>query len=88
MFSLGSSGAVVLLAAGLMAVACASTRTQSLPGGLTPKVEKALVDAPITKPRQINVETYRDFVEPSAFVDSSAEESANRARTHLGVARF
>jgi osmotically-inducible protein OsmY len=93
MFNFRSFGAVALLTAGLLTVACVSTRTQQAPGEyvddsvLTTKVKAALFDDPVTKARQINVETYRGVVQLSGFVDSSAERSAATqvARSVSGV---
>ena len=82
MFNFRSVGAIVLLTAGLVTAACVSTQTQQSPGEyvddsvLTTKVKAALFDDPVTKARQINVETYRGVVQLSGFVDSSAEKSA------------
>jgi hyperosmotically inducible protein len=93
MFNFRSFGAVALLTAGLLTVACVATRTQQAPGEyvddsvLTTKVKAALFDDPVTKARQINVETYRGVVQLSGFVDSSAERSAATqvARSVSGV---
>jgi len=82
MFNFRSFGAIALLTAGLVTVACVSTRIQQSPGEyvddsvLTTKVKAALVDDPVTKAYQINVETYRGVVQLSGFVDSSTEKSA------------
>jgi hyperosmotically inducible protein len=93
MFNFRSLGAIALLTAGLVTAACASTRTQQSPGEyvddsvLTTKVKAALFDDPVTKARQINVETYRGVVQLSGFVDSSAEssEATKVARSVSGV---
>lgn len=77
-----SFGAIALLTAGLATAACVATQTRQSPGEyvddsvLTTKVKAALFDDPVTKARQINVETYRGVVQLSGFVDSSAEKAA------------
>jgi hyperosmotically inducible protein len=72
----------VLLAASILATAaCSSTRTQQSAGEviddsvLTAKVKAALIDDPVTKAGQINVETYRGVVQLGGFVDTSASKS-------------
>jgi osmotically-inducible protein OsmY len=81
MVSFRSIAVIALLSTGLMTAACVSTRTQQAPGEyvddsvLTTKVKAALFDDPVTKARQINVETYRGVVQLSGFVDSSEEKS-------------
>jgi hyperosmotically inducible periplasmic protein len=54
---------------------------------LTTKVKAALVENPITKARQINVETLRGVVQLSGFVDSKAEidEASKVANSVTGV---
>ena len=75
--------AVLLAASILVTSACSSTRTQESPGEviddsiLTAKVKAALIDDPVTKAGQINVETYRGVVQLGGFVDTS--ESKTRA---------
>jgi hyperosmotically inducible protein len=73
--------------------ACSATRTQESAGeviddsSLTAKVKAALVEDPITKANQINVETYRGVVQLGGFVDS-AEQKARAtevARSVTGV---
>lgn len=65
------------------AVGCTPTRTQKSAGEvvddgvITAKVKTALIEDPITKARQINVDTYRGIVQLNGFVDTSAEK--NRA---------
>lgn len=76
-----------------MVSACSSTRTQQSAGEviddsvLTSKVKLALVDDPVTKAGQINVETYRGVVQLGGFVDTArAKEQATRvARSVTGV---
>lgn len=61
--------------------ACTQTRTQKTAGEtiddgvLTAKVKAALIDDPVTKARQINVETYRGVVQLGGFVGSTEEKA-------------
>ena len=61
--------------------ACASTRTQQAPGEviddsvITTKVKASLVEDPVTKARQIEVETFRGTVQLSGFVDTAASKA-------------
>jgi hyperosmotically inducible protein len=61
--------------------ACSSTRTQQAPGEVvddstvTAKVKTALVEDPVTKANQINVETYRGVVQLGGFVDSTEQKA-------------
>jgi BON domain len=67
---------------GVLAVvgACSSTRTQESAGEaiddsvLTGKVKVGLIDDPITKAGQINVETYRGVVQLGGFVDNAQQK--------------
>jgi osmotically-inducible protein OsmY len=65
------------------AVGCTPTRTHKSAGEtiddgvITAKVKTALIEDPVTKARQISVETYRGIVQLSGFVDTTAEK--NRA---------
>src|SRR5512139_721991 len=76
-----------------IASACTSTRTQESAGEafddsvLTSKVKVALIDDPVTKASQINVETYRGVVQLGGFVDNTQQkEQATRvARSVTGV---
>src|SRR5512134_708926 len=80
---------------GVLAVvaACSSTRTQQSAGEviddstLTSKVKIALIDDPITKAGQINVETYRGVVQLGGFVDNAQQKSqaTKVARSVTGV---
>ena len=82
-----------ILAMVALAGACSSTRTQQSAGEviddstLTAKVKIALIDDPVTKAGQINVETYRGVVQLGGFVDNSQQkEQATRvARSVTGV---
>lgn len=82
-----------ILATLAFASACSSTRTQQSAGEviddsvLTGKVKVALIDDPITKAGQINVETYRGVVQLGGFVDTAQQkEQATRvARSITGV---
>lgn len=73
-----------LILAALMAstvVACTSTPTQQSAGEsiddgvLTAKVKAALIEDPVTKAHQINVETFKGQVQLSGFVESSEARS-------------
>lgn len=80
---------------GVLAVAsaCSSTRTQESAGEvfddsvLTSKVKVALIDDPVTKAGQINVETYRGVVQLGGFVDNAQqkEQATKVARSITGV---
>jgi hyperosmotically inducible protein len=80
---------------GVLAVAsaCSSTRTQESAGEvfddsvLTSKVKVALIDDPVTKAGQINVETYRGVVQLGGFVDNTTqkEQATKVARSVTGV---
>jgi hyperosmotically inducible protein len=76
------TGVIAVLAA---AAGCTATRTQQSTGEviddsvLTSKVKMALVEDPVTKARQINVETYRGIVQLGGFVDN-ADQKAQATR--------
>jgi hyperosmotically inducible periplasmic protein len=80
---------------GVLAVAsaCAATRTQESAGEvfddsvLTSKVKVGLIDDPVTKAGQINVETYRGVVQLGGFVDNAhqKEQATTVARSVTGV---
>ncbi len=80
---------------GVLAVvsACSATRTQESAGEvfddsvLTSKVKVALVDDPVTKAGQINVETYRGVVQLGGFVDNNQQkaQATKVARSITGV---
>src|SRR5262245_13730565 len=75
--------------------ACASHGTKQSTGeyiddvAVTAKVKTALIEAPETKARDIEVETYNGVVQLSGFVDSTAEKAAAErvARDVAGVQR-
>lgn len=77
---------IVALALG----ACSSTRTQQSAGEvvddsvLTAKVKTALIEDPVTKAAQIDVETYRGVVQLAGFVDSN-EARARATELAKGV---
>jgi hyperosmotically inducible protein len=77
---------IVALALG----ACSSTRTQQSAGEvvddsvLTAKVKTALIEDPVTKAGQIDVETYRGVVQLAGFVDSN-EARARATEVARGV---
>ncbi|MBK6454241.1 MAG: BON domain-containing protein [Steroidobacteraceae bacterium] len=76
-----------------LASACSSTRTQQSAGEviddsvLTSKVKVALIDDPVTKAGQINVETYRGVVQLGGFVDNTQQkvQATKVARSITGV---
>jgi hyperosmotically inducible protein len=80
---------IVALAVG----ACSATRTQQSAGEvvddsvLTAKVKTALIEDPVTKAGQIDVETYRGVVQLAGLVDSPEAKSraAELARAVSGV---
>ena len=82
-----------ILATLAFAVACSSTRTQQSAGEviddsvLTSKVKVALIDDPITKAGQINVETFRGVVQLGGFVDNARQknQATTVARSITGV---
>jgi len=89
-------GIIKLIAiAGALAMvsACSSTRTQQSAGEviddsvLTSKVKLALIDDPVTKAGQINVETFRGVVHLGGFVDNAQirEQATKVARSVTGV---
>ena len=71
-----------MMSAGLVA-ACTSTPTQQAAGEaiddgvLTAKVKAALIEDPVTKAHQINVETFKGQVQLSGFVET--DEARTRA---------
>lgn len=93
MFNLKAIGIVTLMATAAATAACAPTRTQQSGGEyfddsvLTSKVKAELVDDPVTKARNISVETYRGVVSLSGFVDNPGEKAAaiKIARSVKGV---
>ena len=80
---------------GVLAVAsaCSSTRTQQSAGEviddstLTSKVKVALIDDPVTKAGQINVETYRGVVQLGGFVDNAKQKDPGHEDCPLGHGR-
>jgi len=71
--------ATVILATGMLVSACASSPHSESAGqyvddsAITAKVKTSLASDPLTKARQINVETYKGVVQLSGFVDSDME---------------
>ena len=84
--SILSTGIVVVALAAL--AACAGTRTQQSTGEqiddsiITTKVKAALIDDPLTKARQIEVDTFRGTVQLNGFVDTAAENDAATRVAH------
>jgi hyperosmotically inducible periplasmic protein len=83
----------LLMIVALVMSACSATRTQQAPGEviddslLTAKVKAALIEDPVTKARDINVETYRGVVQLGGFVDNAEQKSkaTEIARSVTGV---
>lgn len=84
----------LLFAAVMFAVAgCAHIEDRSGPGEvvsdawITTKVKTSLVDSPVVKAREVNVETYRGAVQLSGFVSSemAMNEAVRIARDIKGV---
>lgn len=79
---------LILAGALLLLVACAGSRTQQSTGEqiddavLTTKVKAALIQDPVTKARQINVDTFRGTVQLNGFVDSEDEKAAASRVAH------
>jgi hyperosmotically inducible periplasmic protein len=79
-----------LLIIALALGACTATRTQQSAGEvlddsvLTAKVKAALIDDPVAKARDVNVETYRGVVQLGGFVDT-AEQKARAGEVARGV---
>jgi hyperosmotically inducible protein len=77
----------------LSALGCGSTSTRESTGEylddsvITAKVKTAILNEPSLKVLQINVETYKNVVQLSGFVASSAEmyKAAEIARSVTGV---
>ena len=82
-----------ILLVALAVGACSATRTQQAPGEviddslLTGKVKAALIEDPVTKAGDINVETYRGVVQLGGFVESADQKSkaTTVARSVTGV---
>jgi len=86
--------AVVAMLGGAVAVsACSSTPKQESTGeyvdsaAITTKVKAELIKDPTTKASQISVETFKDTVQLSGFVDTAASKSRAEqiARNTQGV---
>lgn len=84
--------AVVAILGGSVA-ACSSTPTQESTGEyvdsatITTKVKAQLIKDPVTKASQISVETFKDTVQLSGFVDTAAAKTRAEeiARATSGV---
>jgi hyperosmotically inducible protein len=89
----GITKLIAIAGALAMVSACSSTRTQQSAGEviddsvLTSKVKVALIDDPVTKAGQINVETFRGVVQLGGFVDNARikEQATRVARSVTGV---
>lgn len=77
----------------LVLVGCASSKTKESTGeyiddsSITAKVKADLIADPVTKARQINVETFKGEVQLSGFVDAAneKEKAGEIARKVKGV---
>lgn len=85
-FMIGKRTAALMLAAVLgtsLIAACSSTPTQQSTGQaiddgvVTAKVKAKLIEDPVTKAHQINVDTFKGTVQLSGFVEN--EQARNRA---------
>jgi len=93
MTNLSHAARAGILLVALAVGACSATRTQQAPGEviddslLTAKVKAALIEDPVTKANDINVETYRGVVQLGGFVDSADQKSqaATVAKSVTGV---
>jgi hyperosmotically inducible protein len=89
----GLSKLLAIVGAMVIISACTATRTQETAGeviddsAITAKVKTALIDDPVTKAGDINVETYRGVVQLGGFVDDSRqkEQATKVARGVSGV---
>ena len=85
--------AAILAVALVSVVGCASTSQKEGTGEyiddavITTKVKAALIEDPMTKAYQINVETYKGVVQLSGFVNSydEANKAVQLARSVKGV---
>lgn len=86
--------AIVAMLGGAVAVsACSSTPKQESTGEyvdsatITTRVKAQLIEDPVTKASQISVETFKDTVQLSGFVDTAASKSRAEqiARSTRGV---
>ncbi len=85
--------AILLAAAMLSSMGCASTATRESTGqviddsAITTKVKKAIFDEPTLKVTQISVETYKSVVQLSGFVNTYSEiaTAGSVARSVPGV---
>ena len=85
--------AAILAVTLVSVVGCASTSKQEGTGEyiddsvITAKVKAALIEDPVTKAYQINVETYKGVVQLSGFVNShdEASKAVQLARAVKGV---
>jgi osmotically-inducible protein OsmY len=86
--------AVFIAASLLLAAGCASTSTRESTGeyiddtSITTRVKAAIFNEPTLKVAQINVETYKNVVQLSGFVNSGADvyRAGEVARSVRGVA--
>jgi osmotically-inducible protein OsmY len=73
--------AIILALVFVSAMGCAGSRTQESTGEyvtdtwITTKVKATLVEDPVVKAREVNVETFKGVVQLSGFVSSNAAMS-------------
>ncbi len=85
--------AILLAFAFVSAVGCAGSPTQESTGEvitdtwITTKVKAALIEDPVVKAREVNVETFKGTVQLSGFVSSQAamQQAVRVARGIKGV---
>jgi hyperosmotically inducible protein len=76
-----SLAVVVMLGGAVTVSACSSTSQRESTGeyvdsaAITTKVKAQLIEDPVTKAAQISVETFKDTVQLSGFVDTAASRS-------------
>jgi hyperosmotically inducible protein len=76
-----SLAVVVMLGGAVTVSACSSTSQRESTGeyvdsaAITTKVKAQLIEDPVTKAAQISVETFKDTVQLSGFVDTAASKS-------------
>ena len=93
MTMLKRASAILVLAATVAALGCATQSEPQSPGAymgdswVTAKVKSAILNEPSLKVMQVNVETYEGMVQLSGFVDNaeSRAKAAEIARSIQGV---
>jgi osmotically-inducible protein OsmY len=83
MFKFKTSALIVavVLGSSVFAAGCTATSTRASTGQtiddsvITAKIKAKLIDDPVTKAREISVETFKGTVQLSGFVETAAERS-------------